>query len=909
MSKPAHGALRVFGILLLLGFSPLARAADLYGGGSDLDAELRGLLSSPDPEKRRLGIEQLAGLEPRIAAQHLMARLKDADASVRARAARALGPLALHDAAPLLLTGLSDADSGMRSACAEALGQFGALPPGLSSRAAGVLGRALGDSQYEVRMEALRAIERLLHGRLLGAGEGQQLLGPVLLRVEDEHVGVRRAAASVLGRLGPLSLPAELSRRAVVALLGRLSDTARDVRAQALESLTLLGAGEAASAALRLLQDPAEDVRRQALLYLGRVAYAPAVPLLIETFETGNDVLRPAAAQALGSVAAANKSPISESAARSLVQSLLREETRPLARQALIEVGGAAVPLVLSRLRQGGSGQAEVGALVDLLRDLGSVSAAPRALSTALRKQVSEELFVELRRGRLPREQVVDALAAQCEPSSVQLLVGLLFDAEVAVRRRAVAGLQKPGLLDLRAADALTAATRDSDREVRTQAVLLLGELPLSGARPPWLPRLLELAKAADPETRLAAVQALGRIAQPGGGAPPAAAIAALLEGNAQSALIAALTTPGEGLAELRVRRAAAQALGQLVAAAPAQRGVVAAALLPLARRGHGAGEWVLVEVVTAIGHVLRDAPSGSLPPGQGEAVRKLLLDLATAGGDAESGDAALSCEALDALGALRDPESAVRIARLIDGRHGHRDALRRARAASALGNLLGSSATETSLSALISTLKEDSDGRVIAEAAWAIGKLPRGSDGTTRAGAALRQILTRRDGGGSGYLEPSLHGGFDRGVRTNVLGALFRLEQADVSDAQWLGDADAGVRANAALLLGALKVRSPGMEARLRNLTTTDEDHRVRQSAERALASGGRTTPASERRHFLTMFQMDHDRRPLSETAYRLTLPDGLVRVGLTDRRGVAREELLPAGSCDVELLHEPPR
>jgi hypothetical protein len=96
-------------------------------------------------------------------------------------------------------------------------------------------------------------------------------------------------------------------------------------------------------------------------------------------------------------------------------------------------------------------------------------------------------------------------------------------------------------------------------------------------------------------------------------------------------------------------------------------------------------------------------------------------------------------------------------------------------------------------------------------------------------------------------------------------------------------------------------------MEARLRNATTTDEDHRVRGNAERTLRGGLQARGSdADRRHYLTMFQMDHDRRPLTETPYRLTLPDGLVRVGVTDRRGVAREEGLPSGSCDVELLHE---
>jgi hypothetical protein len=51
-------------------------------------------------------------------------------------------------------------------------------------------------------------------------------------------------------------------------------------------------------------------------------------------------------------------------------------------------------------------------------------------------------------------------------------------------------------------------------------------------------------------------------------------------------------------------------------------------------------------------------------------------------------------------------------------------------------------------------------------------------------------------------------------------------------------------------------------------------------------------------------MYQIDYDGKPLDETRYRLTLSDSLVRVGFTDTRGIAREELLPGGTCDLEPI-----
>ena len=48
------------------------------------------------------------------------------------------------------------------------------------------------------------------------------------------------------------------------------------------------------------------------------------------------------------------------------------------------------------------------------------------------------------------------------------------------------------------------------------------------------------------------------------------------------------------------------------------------------------------------------------------------------------------------------------------------------------------------------------------------------------------------------------------------------------------------------------------------------------------------------------------HPRCPLANARYRLILPDGLIRVGVTDHRGIARQELLPDGECDLETEAE---
>lgn len=58
---------------------------------------------------------------------------------------------------------------------AEALGRSGALPVPASERAVALLARAMGDGQFEVRQEALRAVERLLTSQVFTALELPQL--------------------------------------------------------------------------------------------------------------------------------------------------------------------------------------------------------------------------------------------------------------------------------------------------------------------------------------------------------------------------------------------------------------------------------------------------------------------------------------------------------------------------------------------------------------------------------------------------------------------------------------------------------------------------------------------------------------------------------------------------------------
>lgn len=864
--------LSVLSLSLLLSASA-AQAADLYGGGSDLPDELRSLLSASDPARRKEGIDKLQALPPRLATPYLLQRLADGDPAVRARAAQALGPTQTVAAAPALLDGLGDADSVVRSACAEAMGQFAALPKAEQQRAVTQLSRAMGDGQFEVRQEALRAVERLFATQVFQLSDLPLLIGPVLLRAEDENVGVRRSALAVLGRLSPLKLPSELRSRVLLSLIGRLSDPARDVRAEALRSLGLLHAQNATSAALRLLRDPAEEVRRQAMLCLGRLGAESALPILRELLETGSESQRAAAVQALGqyllpdgSVTIA--SAVQRQAAQAILQSLEQPNLKPLVLDVLLAGSDRVAPLLLSELTRPALSLASLATVVELLRDLG-----PK-LPPAQRTLAATELSAELWRGRLPKELVLDALASVGDRNITPLFAALVSDKEALIRRKAIELLRLPRFSDRRTLDALLVASKDSDPQVQKLALLSLGELGQGE------PRLLEVLDPTerptlgDVELRRAAAQALLSHAQQG-----------LLSDAAVSMLMRTVLTVRPGSSEQRLRRAATQALSSFLSPRPERHAPIVAELLSTLRKSPDGGPHS--EVLLLLSGILRGRKS--------ETVQERLLSLSQLAADPNGSEGQLAVDALSALQSFVDPAAQGRLIKLLS----HRDPVRVQRATQALGMLVATSPNEALISALLGQLDggPGSDLRATSEAAWALSFLPRNHTATTRVVEKLRMLL-----------QPKGESSPERiATRTNVLAALARLGTAEPRDAEWLDDEDAGVRRNAALLMGALVPRAGGLEARLRNLTALDEDTHVRKNAEAALL--GRTPQdAVARTHWIVTYQSDFDGKVRPLAPYRITLSDGLTHAGYTDRVGAAHEERLPDGPCHVELLPSGP-
>jgi HEAT repeat protein len=210
---------------------------------------LAGLLRE-DKEKdvRTYAGQALAQIGP-AAVPALTDALKDADAGVRYRAARALGLIGpeAKAALPALVEALQDKDDQVRAMAAHSLGEMGdeaqsaaaALVQALRDRAPEVrlqatsalaqlgpvalpvLGKALDDPDRIVRLEAIQALE------LLGA-LGEDVVPALTKALRDSDSTVRLAAVQALDQ------PAIDAPAALRALQGALSDKEPAVRLQAL---------------------------------------------------------------------------------------------------------------------------------------------------------------------------------------------------------------------------------------------------------------------------------------------------------------------------------------------------------------------------------------------------------------------------------------------------------------------------------------------------------------------------------------------------------------------------------------------------------------------------------------------------------------------------------------------------
>jgi HEAT repeat protein len=159
-----------------------------------------------------------------------LVRISGKDSDLERAAVEAIDTILLSPAlgpgdVPALLRDLRDRDASVRVRAAKALGSLGAA----GKPAVPLLVEALKDPDPDVRTLALKALRKIAPDANANASGGEAALYAEQLR--DPDPGVRLQAAKALGRLGPAAAAA------AQPLLEATTDADRDVRRQATDAL------------------------------------------------------------------------------------------------------------------------------------------------------------------------------------------------------------------------------------------------------------------------------------------------------------------------------------------------------------------------------------------------------------------------------------------------------------------------------------------------------------------------------------------------------------------------------------------------------------------------------------------------------------------------------------------------
>ncbi|MCA9646292.1 MAG: HEAT repeat domain-containing protein [Polyangiaceae bacterium] len=770
--------------------------------------------------------------------------LEKPELALRRRAATRL--LELPDAVGrrLTLKALKDEDNEVRLLAAQAALEL--EPKGAGELVAGWL----NDAEKRVRLVACE---------VLAISPSKNAIMPLGRVLGDPDPGVRVAAARALG--------ASAEKDAVMPLLGHLDDKHPDVREAVIEALTELGDARAVAPIIGKIQDSRGPVRIAAAGALGRFGDKRAVSALILALRDTEREVRIKALESLGALKA-------QDATLAIVEALLdQQDVRVAAVNALSRVGGErALDALMDQLAQSADqrsviqalarmGDAATAKLVQCLtgqtnRTLTNGCAAALVESKGAK---SDQVIVDaLRRGVVDARVGMLGLAELKSPLGLPVVLAFLSDDEPVVRRAAIDAAGKlldPGKPDGRAVgpirEALQAA-RDHKHE-RRALVALLGRTGSARAAQVLLPLA---RKSDDLGLRVAAIESLGMLG-------PAKADSVLIDalrdehGSVRLASAVALSRVASG-------KSASKLLEQFDKGAEQDRGALALAL-------GGALEH------TKDARVLERAFS-TLARTRG-AERDALLE---------------------ALGRNTLPNTTQRLVKLTRGAA----AVDRAKLAEVL------SRHPKARQALLE-LAKDPDAAVRANAVWSLGGVAESGD----AGAVWKAVADS-----------------DPAVAANATAAYARLAKRTKSDAKpklcgVLSDARAYVRANALAGLRLLGQRCPGEPERallrddasdvvrskaanlLYDVQPSAEDRRALvlcessdPSSQVAVACEEAAEPIPSTEEPVTVFVVPLGQtKPAARAPFTLIRADGLLRTGLSDRRGAVHEFAAPRGYIEL--------
>lgn len=758
-----------------------------------------------------------------------------ADPAVRKKAAAKLVGVSPRVAAPLVPKLLDDADVEVRLAAAEAA----------------VAQRIPAEAQVLPWLAEADARLRVAAARVLALGASEKALAPLTRALSDTQPAVRRVAARALS--------AVRSGDAVTALLGHMDDATPDVRVEVLTSLARLGDPRAAAPVAGRTQDAAPEVRVAALRALADLGDAKtgkgALPALADV---ASEVRREAAVavgrlgvldatKALAGLTRKTEPPEVRRAALVALARLGTEESTSALVAALRDDEKGASPAKDALLHVGKDKARLLGVELGRAVDEKTAVAVASALVDLGAKDEEPAILRAAKDGRLGAAASARVLAGMSDPGALALLVEKLGDPSPSVRAEAANALSKslartPSGLPV---DAIVALLQGEAlrREERPRYVALLGRTRSARA----LPTLLTLAKSTRLEERREAVTALG-------GMPAGDADAALLEALADD--------------EPAVRENASRALAE------GGGDKACAALVERLERG-GAGERPLAEIGLA-GCLARASAAthkaaGARLSGERDSTRDALAEGL---GRAATADAKA---ALVALAGSPDAHDRRKAAEALV-KHGAGDVLARlgddgdgsVRAAALFA--LGASKDASARDLLVKHVPDD-DARAAANAATALGRLPADAQGKTALCAASKDVRAS--------------------VRAAALHALSRTgtrcAESGEDERTLLGDPSSLVRAAAARAL------------RVSTRTPADDRALARCVAEEPILSVARacadTPKASADEEAVVVVVVGEGGRPRATAPFALSLADGTVRYGTTDRRGSVLEVVAPKG------------
>jgi cellulose synthase operon protein C len=800
-------------------------------------------LSSGDATERRLAAARLGELPAEIALRLVQQAMGDPDVEVRLRAAQAAVTLRMPKAGDQVMPWLSEGDARLRLAACDVIR---AAP---TDRSVVALGRVLGDPDAHVRLAAAAA---------MGSSGMPEAVSPLLGHLDDTAPEVREEVARALGRIG--------DGRAVVPLIGKVQDSVSDVRKIVARALGELGDLRAQSALMLALQDTSSEVRLEAVGALGKLRSDEAtlaIASLVETSEAsegqggfypgrtqpatgvGAAEVRAAAVRALGRIG-------SEAAVKVLVGALAKDDLagqRSPVRDALTAAGKPAATALVATLSGSPATNTAAGAALVL---------------GALHAQEGEGPIIRaMQRGVVPLRYGLRALAQIGSRSALPTVLEMLDDSDPTTRKeaiRAAVALLDPAEVDGRPVDPASAALRDSATPIdeKIELVRLLGRTGAPRAQDVLLPLLTAKPTA----LRIAVLDALGglRVSSP---RVDDALLKALDDEAGDVRLKAAIS-----LARVGSPKIAKELLRRLAVAAEQDRGAIGIAISGALARTSDAtlAEAVRAAIATAP-DIARDALIEGLGRMRGPEAGRALSDL----GKGSIDDRRKAAEALaghpemeEALRKLTaDPDPGVR-----------------ANAAWSLGT----AGTKGSI-AVLGRLVADPDVAVAGNAAAALGRVAgRESDGAQIAPTLCGALAEPRP-----YVRANALEGLSIAGAPCEPGAIAGLLARDPSESVRIAAAD-----NLARAIGRAGDKASPLDKRaLIRCASEDRNASVALRCAHPLAMGSRARPDDVAVYVVP----DGRSAPQARAPFALVRADGLLRLGLADRRGEIFEFAAPPG------------